>query len=154
MKGPDFANLELCALEPKSGRKSGSPFIDSWTVWERAVRLHLARSRAGRLKRDVSSLPEAPADPLDAVALIKAVMAIDSPLEAERYLDLARWTAIERFQGLDYFNRDTIYAYYLKLLILERRSRFRAEEGFMEYKKIYASVMEAAPNSMQAGEPK
>jgi len=67
---------------------------------------------------------------------------------------MARWTAIERFQGLDYFDRDTIYAYYLKLLILERRSKFRAEEGFMEYKKIYASVMEAAPNNMQAGEPK
>jgi len=114
----------------------------------------MAHNRSQRLKRDDAALPEAPSDPLDASTLAKLVMTLDSPLEAEKTLDLARWAAIERFQGFDYFGRDTLYAYLLKLLILERKTLFRVEEGFMEYKKIYASVMEAAPNNMQAGEPK
>jgi len=154
MNAGDFALLDACVLEPKPGKSTGSSLIDSWLGWERSLRLNLAQNRSQRLKRDSAALPDAPSDPLDALTLSKLVMSLDSPLEAEKTLDLARWAAIERFQGFDYFGRDTLYAYLLKLLMLERKALFRVEEGFMEYKKIYASVMEAAPNNMQAGEPK
>jgi hypothetical protein len=154
MNAGDFALLDACVLEPKPGKATGSNLIDSWLGWEKSLRLNLAHNRSQRLRRDSAVLPEAPSDPLDASTLAKLVMSLDSPLEAENSLDLARWAAIERFQGFDYFGRDTLYAYFLKLLMLERKSLFRAEEGFMEYKKIYASVMEAAPNNIQAGEPK
>jgi hypothetical protein len=66
---------------------------------------------------------------------------MDSPLEAEIFLDGARWKAIEEFQGLSYFSVNTVYAYLLKLLLMERRSCFRTEEGFTEYKELYASIM-------------
>jgi hypothetical protein len=86
---------------------------------------------------------EPPEYPADAAATAKAAVAMTSPLEAELFLDKARWDAIEAFQGLDYFNRNTIYAYLLKLLLMERRSLFKTEEGFAEYKGLYASIMEA-----------
>jgi hypothetical protein len=157
MTPSDAALLDRCVLSPSPEsfpEPTASALIDSWLAWERALRLHLAKARAGRLKRDASQLPEAPADPLDAAALAKNVLAIESPLEAEQALDRARWTAIESFQGFDYFGRDTAYAYLLKLLILERKALFRVDEGFAEYKAIYASVMEAAPTSIASGEPK
>jgi hypothetical protein len=83
---------------------------------------------------------------------------MDSPLEAELFLDEARWKALEYFQGITYFDRNTVYAYLLKLLLMERRSAFRAEEGFAEYKGLYAAVMEGssvgAGLNSQSGEPK
>jgi hypothetical protein len=85
-----------------------------------------------------------PAHPADAAAVAKAAASMDSPLEAELFLDKSRWDAIGIFQGLDYFGQNTIYAYLLKLLLMERRSFFRSEEGFAEYKELYASIMAAA----------
>ncbi|GHT61586.1 hypothetical protein FACS1894109_20240 [Spirochaetia bacterium] len=143
----DFCTLDPWALAPGTGvasaAESAAPeFFAKWYAWERTLRLNLARYRASRVKRDV------PADvsdyPADAAAAAKAASAMDSPLEAEIFLDEARWQAIEAFQGLDYFDRNTVYAYLLKLLLMERRSAFRADEGFSEYKGLYAAVMEAA----------
>jgi hypothetical protein len=157
MSKDDYALLGHCVLSPKSSSSdmaTGSALIDSWCAWERTLRLNLARARTARLKRDASVLPDAPADPLDAATVAKNVLAVESPLEAEQALDRARWSAIESFQGIDYFGRDTVYAYLLKLRILERKALFRVEEGFAEYKAIYASVMEAAPTSKESGAPK
>jgi hypothetical protein len=165
--------LDRCGLNPFQGAASGDgkaqdgkipvgepEFFKKWREWEKALRLNLARYRSARVKRD--SPADTPEHPADAAAAAKAAAAMDSPLEAEIFLDEARWRAIDYFQGINYFDRNTIYAYLLKLLLMERRSCFRAEEGFAEYKGLYAAVMEAAgeggvdgasPNS-QSGEPK
>jgi len=160
--------LDRCVLSPfgsgsvgsgKQGSRFSPPIPDfflRWNEWEQALRLNLARARAARLKWVVSF--DAPENPTDAAAAARAAAAIESPLEAELFLDEARWKAIETFQGLDYFERNTIYAYLLKLLLLERRSCFRVEEGFAEYKGLYASVMAASgfdgAEFTQSGEPK
>jgi hypothetical protein len=155
MTAPDLSLLDFCAVDPPASSVStGSALIDSWTVWERALRIHLSRLRAGRLKRDASALPEAPIEPFEAASVAKAALTVESPLEAEQYLDRARWGTLDSLLGLDYFCRDTVYAYLIKLLLLERKTFFRAEDGFAEYQAIYASVMEAAPTSIASGEPK
>ena len=153
----DAAWLDYCTLSPfgsitikQTGQGDQSPyslpgipdFFLRWYEWERALRQNLARLRAGRLKRDFSA--DAPEYPADAVMAAKAAVNMDSPLEAEIFLDQARWNAVEIFQGYNYFERNTIYAYLLKLLLLERRSFFKTEEGFAEYKGLYAAVMKAA----------
>ncbi|MDR3138100.1 MAG: DUF2764 domain-containing protein [Treponema sp.] len=158
----DRALLKYCALEaeevlsqnPEDGLLYGEPlprtsseFLDRWRDWERTLRLNLARLRFTRLKREGDRAPADPPDyPADAVTAAKAAFAMDSPLEAELFLDKSRWDLIESQQGLDYFDRNTVYAYLLKLFLLERRSLFRPEEGFAEYKGLYAAIMEAAPN--------
>jgi hypothetical protein len=151
----DLALLERCTLDPDpvnpdmppeergaACAETPSEFINKWRKWERALRLNLAKGRAQQLKRDAGAV-DAPDMFQDAQAVAKAALAMDSPLEAELYLDKARWDAIEEFQGTAYFHRDNIFAYLLKLLLLERRSSFKTEEGFMEYKSLYASIMES-----------
>ena len=147
--------LDLCTLDPdppvegpdgtsvsSAETHTSSSFINQWREWERSLRLNLARARAIKFKRDV---PEAPVSPETAVAAAKTAMAIDSPLEAELFLDKARWNAIESFMGYDIFSESAVYAYLLKLLLIERRTAFNAEEGFIEYQGLYAAIL---------GEPK
>ena len=95
-----------------------------------------------------------PGFPVDAAtSAAKAVAAADSPLEGEVLVDRARWSAIEMLQGNDYFDRNTIFAYMLKLLILERRALFQVELGFSEYKSLYASILEGVQSGTSpAGE--
>jgi hypothetical protein len=148
----------------ESAVSTGCDFIDKWREWERALRLNLARNRALHLKRESDSPVDPPAYPLDAAAAaLKAGISTggslgapeESPLEAEIALDKARWDAIEYLKGITYFSRDTIYAYYLKLLLLERRESFNTEAGFAEYKSLYASILERAQQGVSpAGEPK
>jgi hypothetical protein len=149
----DAALLDYVNLDPEPRVQAEGPayteipapvdpdFIDRWRVWERALRLNLARYRAGKLKREGSSSLEAPDWPADAVAAAKAAAAMDSPLEAELFLDRARWDAIDAFQGWQYFSRSTVYGYLLKLKLLERRALFRAEEGLAEYRGLYDAIL-------------
>jgi hypothetical protein len=149
----DAALLDFCVLDPAASSPglaygevpgtTSSVFLDKWRLWERALRLNLARYRAQRLKREDGAPVDPPEDPADAAATAKAAVSMESPLEAELFLDRSRWDAIESFQGLDYFNRNTIYAYLLKLLLMERRSLFRIEEGIREYQGLYASILAA-----------
>jgi hypothetical protein len=165
----DAAFLDRCSLNPTVAGNSGVPvFIRNWGEWETALRLNLARFRAPKVKQDPSdqrSVADAPEYPADAAAAAKVASGMDSPLEAELFLDESRWKAIDTFQGIEYFGVNTVYAYLLKLLLMERRSSFRTEEGFAEYKGLYTAVMEAAvagdpsaagasPNSNESGEPK
>jgi hypothetical protein len=138
----DAALLDFCVLDPADAPDIASGFLGRWLEWERALRFNLGRYRAQKLKRDFPFDP--PSYPVDAVSAAKAALALDSPLEAELSLEKARWAAIESFEGHDYFSRDRVYAYLLKLLLLERHGLFRAEEGFAEYRNIYASIMNAA----------
>lgn len=146
----DAALLDAVGLDPGGGEgaedapASEGGFIGRWREWERALRLNLARYRAGKLKRDGGVSAEPPVHLADAVAAVKAAAALDSPLEAEFLLDKARWDAIDHFQGIDWFDRNSIYAYLLKLLLLERRAAFQVEEGFAEYKALYASILDRA----------
>jgi hypothetical protein len=169
----DAALLEFCTLDPAPAGGSAyaenpaavqSDLIDQWRSWERALRLNLARYRTQKIKREGGAPVDPPDYPADAAAAAKTAVAMDSPLEAELFLDKARWDAIEAFQGLDYFDRNTIYAYLLKLQLLERWALFKADEGFAEYKGLYASIMahsmsensisENASIRTESGEPK
>jgi len=131
---------------------TGCEFIDSWRVWERTFRLNLAKHRAHHLKREVSSI-EPPVTPAEAAAAAaKAVSGENSPLESEFLIDKARWNAISEFAGIEYFSVGSVFAYYLKLLLMERRASFNNEKGFSEYKSLYASILGKAQQS--PGEPK
>jgi hypothetical protein len=164
----DAALLETVELEPqplKQGDKSpsyankalasGSGFIDGWREWERTLRLNVARHRAIKSNHEELILVEPPMFPIDAAtAAVKAVIATESPLAGEILIDKARWNAIDVLQGFDYFGRDSIFAYLLKLILLERQEKFKTEEGFTEYKSLYASILGSAQSGTRVGEPK
>ena len=147
VSGPSYAD---------DAPRCGCDFIDRWREWERTLRLNLARQRAQKAKQEGSMTVEPPALPTDAVAaVVKAMTATESPLEAEIELDKARWDAIENMQGINYFDRNTIFAFLLKLILLERHAMFNVEKGSAEYNSLYASILESVqPGSSPAGEIK
>jgi hypothetical protein len=133
---------------PGESPAPASPFIRAWREWERALKLNLERCRSQRLKKE--SPNDAPGYPADAAAAAKAAAALDSPLEAEILLDRARWDAIETYRGLDNFGSDALFAYLLKLVLMERRSSFKTGEGFAEYKTLYDSIIKSGNAEMGA----
>jgi hypothetical protein len=164
----DAALLDQLSLDPEppgipvvgpayaeNALPSGCVFIDRWREWERTLRLNLAQARAQRIKREGGAPLEPPGHPAEAAVVALNAAAVDeSPLEAELFLDRARWNAIEELQGTDHFSRNTVYAYLLKLLLLERHSLFDTEAGFAEYKSLYASILESAQGVSPVGESK
>jgi len=152
--GDGAALLETLGLDPPwpepdpdggpsgGASSSGCDFVDGWWEWERTLRLNLARLRAAELGREGDGLPEAPAVPSGAVAAAARAIEAETPLEREIVVDKARWEAVEALQGSDLFRRRTVFAYLVKLMILERQASFRAEAGFSEYKSLYDSILE------------
>jgi len=144
--------LGLGLIPPRDEISSGSDFIDKWREWERILRLNLVKLRAGKLKREApaSDPPVLPSDAASAAA--KAVQ--ETPLEGEIIIDKARWHAIDTLlEGSGPFDRNAVFAYMLKLIILNRQALFQAERGFSEYKSLYASILEQS-GKLTAGESK
>jgi hypothetical protein len=146
----DIGREEASLLPPGPGEEAAlsSPFIREWREWERVLRLNLEHHRSQRLKKESSG--DAPEYPAGAASAAKAAASLDSPLDAELLLDKARWDAIETYQGLDNFGSDSLFAYLLKLILMERRSSFKIEEGFAEYKTLYDSIVKSGSVEMGA----
>jgi hypothetical protein len=155
LSGSDFALLERCVLgfsAATTDAATGSPFVKEWHRRERSLALSMARERAVRLGRDVSrSAPNAAEAGFEIDSLVKAALAMGNPLEAELFLDKARWDAAEALRKSAYFGVNAVFAYMLKLLLIERRASFMPKEGFAEYRTLYASIMENAPSAGAAG---
>ena len=148
---PDPSNINERPSYSEPAVPTGCDFIDNWREWERALRLNLSKHRAVKIKRDSTAF-EPPSFPADAATVaLRAVNSELSPLESEIFIDKARWNVIDNLAGRDYFDRNNVYAYLLKLMLLERRQLFNSENGFTEYKSLYASIIESAHN---AGEHK
>ena len=150
LKPADFALIRYCVLDAKTAIETagstGSAFVDDWLTRERTLWLNLAALRAGKLHRPIPADP--PHDAPRAEAVAKAAFAMDDPLQAELYIDRARWGAVEAMIGMNYFSVNTIFAYIIKLQLLERKQLFKTEEGFSEYKTLYAAIMAASKSTL------
>jgi len=157
---------------------TGCEFIDNWREWEKTLRLNLARYRYLELineknPNDFKKAPKAetaadegdtyyfedletltvPVIPADAYNAASVIFTQDgSPLDGEIMIDKARWNAIDLMLGNEYFDRNNVYAYYLKLLILERRQLFEVEKGFSEYKSLYSQIINSSSNKSGSGD--
>jgi hypothetical protein len=145
LKPSDFALVKYCTLDAdvvlETVATTGCAFIDEWLARERNLRVSLAAFRSGKLHRSFSG--DAP-DEASRSESAAAAFAMDDPLEAELFMDKARWDAVELMAGIDYFDVNNIFSYLIKLQLLERKQLFKTEEGFSEYKALYASIMDAS----------
>lgn len=148
----DAALLRYCCYDAAvtvAARSTGSAFLDALLARERTLLLNLAHLRAARLKR---SLPEEPPhDASGAETVAKTAFEMDDPLEAEVFLDRGRWDAIDALAGLDLFSVNMVYAYLLKLQLLERRQRFDTERGFAGYKELYDTILDEYNEGSEGG---
>ena len=137
--------LDRLSLEPpRRAVPAGSAVVDGFWRKERALRIALERLRAARLGREVHHLPEE--DDLvsanfDAVHAARAASSIDNPLEAERFLDLARAGFVDTLRENHFFDSDAVFAYGLMLLLRERGEKFTAEAGRASYTTIYNQIL-------------
>jgi len=141
----DAALLRYCSYNPllaiETVQSIGSDFMDCHMARERTLVLNLAYLRAGKLKRPSPGDP--PHDVPRAEAVAKAAFEMDDPLEAAIFIDKSRWDALDEMVGLDPFGVNNIFAYLMKLQLLERRQCFDAEVGAVKYKELYDSILNA-----------
>jgi hypothetical protein len=139
----DAALLPYCRYDPRlaveTAQSTGSDFIDRFLARERTLVMNLASLRAGRLKRPSPEDP--PHDAPGAEAAAKEAFEMHDPLEAEISMDKSRWNSLDAMVGVDTFKVNTIFAYLLKLQLLERRQRFDAERGTAAYRKLYDEIL-------------
>lgn len=122
---------------------TGSSFADRILSWEKELRLELAKARI--LKLGLDSAPALPASDGNDSLLeqVRAVMALDSPLDAERFLDNLRWDFLENIGACHFFDLEALVVYYLKLQLALRQEKFQEELGRESFEKAYAAVTDS-----------
>ncbi len=137
-------------VPPREEVKTGSSVVDGWFRKERALRLALARVRAGKLKRtdssalggmEASSVSEMVSAYPEISLAVKNAAAMEDPLEAERYLDKVRISFVRELGNGHFFDSEAVFAYAFMLLLLEREEAFSVESGRSAYMDIYNSIL-------------
>jgi len=119
---------------------TGFSFADRVLAWEKELRLELAKARILKLPFDIPpDLPD-PDGKFNLLEQVRAVIALDSPLDAELYLDQLRWSFLVETGARHYFDLEALVVYYLKLQLALRRNKLQEELGRDTFKKEYAAV--------------
>ena len=150
--------LEKAELQSAPDRigPTGSGFLDRYFAWERTLRNEFVFARAHRLGRSgekwirPAGLDDEAAR--DARSILHAVADSTTPLDLEAALEAVRWALIERLRGRTVFDFDSLLAYRLQLLIIERLAALTAERGESRFLPIYADLLEAARTSEHSGD--
>jgi hypothetical protein len=122
---------------------TGFSFVDQILSWERDLRLELAKARIMKLPFELSPDLKASAGSYSLLEQVRAVMALDSPLDAERYLDQMRWSYLEEKGARHYFDLEALVVYYLKLQLALRQEKFQEELGRDSFEKEYAALADS-----------
>ena len=151
MNSRDFRKLQKATInEPDDPSLLKDLALRYW-LFEKSLRNHLAVFRAKAQGKDPapyfrsgkSSLSIMENDKAESGAeeAASAAYKIDSPLEAEDYLNKIRWEKIDEMVCGHFFDYDYLEGYYLKLQILERKSRFDRDKGQSRYEELYGSIL-------------
>jgi hypothetical protein len=158
LRPDDFTMLEKADVrsDPGLSEPTGSDFLDHYYAWERTLRNEFVAFRAQRLGRSGERWVRPAGRDDDAVrdarAILHAVADSATPLDVEVALEAARWALIDRLKGRTVFDFDSIAAYRLQLLILERLAALTAERGEANFIPMYADLLAAARVHEQSGE--
>lgn len=153
MTESDYRKLTSCSLEPHPLRDNGdsSGACEEFSKFERGLRNALVKLRAARLGLDPVDFIATDAGgndytdqttPADAA---HQAFTSESPAVAEEILDRARWTRLDELSLEHYFDLDYLSIYYLKLQVLERKSRRTREAGTTAFNQAYESVISTIP---------
>lgn len=135
-----LAELNRITLIPsKIYAKSSSVLIEKWNEGERNLRLALATLRADKMNKHFDAgMQSFPAGLLQAV---RTAVDIESPMEAEKFLNRYRLEFLETLRPMDSFSEEFVFYYCLKLKLIEHMRRFDTHSGETAYRKIYDSIM-------------
>ena len=132
--------LEKITLVPsRKSEKSSSALLERWNEGERNLRFALAKLRADKMNKHFEADNQS-----FSVGLLQAVrtaVEIESPLEAEKFLNKYRLDFLESLRPMDSFSEEFVYYYGLKLKLIERIRQFDSECGESAYRNIYNSII-------------
>ena len=143
LRSGDQKLLQFCRYDSKLAvetvKPTGSSFIDILMLRERILNLTLAQLRAIKFNRPHEW--DVPHEVPRAEALAKAAFEMDDPLDAVLTVDRARWGVLDELVGIDYFGVNNVFAYLLKLQLLERKQIFDAKKGSAAYRELYGTIL-------------
>jgi hypothetical protein len=146
---PDHALLCRIALDAPAARPGDAAAWRSYAAWETALRDELALQRAQRLGRDPQPFLRPAPFFAGLPGVAREALAAGTPREVEEALDRRRWARLEELEAGTQFDLDRLVVYRLKLLLLERRDRWRPEPGRAAFAKGYAGILDrAVPSSV------
>lgn len=129
----------ITLIPSRAYEKSSSALIEKWNEGERNLRLALAKLRADKMNKNFDAVMQSfPAGVLQAV---RTAIEIESPMEAEKFLNRYRLEFLETLRPMDSFSEEFVFYYCLKLKLLERMRSFDTHTGETAYRKIYDSIM-------------
>lgn len=130
---------KLTLVPPRTSEKSSSSLIESWNDGERNLRLALGKVRADKNKKqfdaDINCLSS------DLLKIARTAVEMESPYEAEKFLNRYRLDYLESLRPMDTFSEESAFYYGLKLKLLIQIRQYDADIGRTEYKNIYNSIM-------------
>lgn len=133
----EIDNLTL--VPPRDYQKSSSALIEAWNEGERNLRLALAAVRAEKMKKTFDTGNRyLPAELMKAA---HTAVEMESPLEAEKFLNHYRMEFLDTLRPADTFSEDSVFYYGLKLKLILRIRQFDEKLGEAAYRNIYNSIM-------------
>ena len=140
MDKKNLSVLDGITLEPSYYlEKTGCYLLDTWYDYERKLRIALGQLRGLRMKK--AFVGNDIVVDSDIMQSARTAMGFDSPLEAEQYINSLRLAKINSLWPSDNFSTEAVFAYGLKLKLLNRIARFNEEKGMASYRKIYDRIL-------------
>ena len=133
----EFGKITLAP--PKESEKTSSALIEKWNEGERNLRFALAKLRADKMNKSFDSGNKSFSPGL--LQAVRTAVEIESPMEAERFLNKYRLDFLESLRPMDSFSEEFVFYYGLKLKLIERIRKFDSESGEAAYRNIYNSIM-------------
>jgi len=122
---------------------TGLPFADRILSWDKELRLELAKARLLKLQFDSAPVLPNSEGNYSLVEQARAAMALDSPLDAELFLDRLRWSFLENAGACHFFDVEALVVHYLKLQLVLRQEKFQEKLGRESFEKVYATVTDS-----------
>ncbi len=130
----------LTLLPSRFHEESSSALVKAWNEGERNLRLALGKVRAEKMKKSFES--ENAYLPVELMKAARMAVEMESPMDAERFLNQYRMGVLESLRPMDTFSEDAVFYYGLKLKLLLRIRQFDEISGETAYKEIYNSIMQ------------
>ncbi len=113
------------------------PVLDTWNQYADDLNHELAYQRAERLDRPHEPTRHGGRDIREAA---RHLLAVSSPLEAEKELLSVQWDLAESLEPGHLFDETKLILYLLKLRILHRYAQFEQQAGKDQFKSVFSHV--------------
>ena len=143
MTTSDFNILHNSSIKVPEDEESLTGVAKVCWNWEKSLRNELTKLRASNMGISSDQYLKVGETVFDTHRIATEAIKIESPLEAEAYLNAARLSFFDSLSVGHYFDLTFHVIYYLKLQVFDRISHFDSEKGYKKYKEIYKNILTA-----------